>query len=596
MPGMSKPKPGLGKGIVRTLAHHHHHQQQHALHSGGVYLSQQQASTFAAPLSLAPSVSSGPYQGLHANAIAGPSRTPITAYNGSQVASGWNVSTSQGGFSSLGLPPGEQATPTYLPLIPAWDGDSTTTNQLESLTSRFADVVSVVQHYVAPARLPQLRHVTSGRGRRPEGSGAAELFKPRAYGRVTHNAVAGPSSSSAVSKGSKVHSRRYATASPPSREAYHFGQSAQTGPFLAGEPSSAGAAPSIPPSILYDVANPPWPGKQTLGRRPMGEDNAASDFFTDTRPPPPPPSPPPAGSGSASSSPRPPSSPVLRAQRPDESHVILSPFSGTETDTGQPSGLGSTLAALPPPYLAFPNHADSAPIPIPQSLLDAQLSSTYASDLVFRFGAAGLPKERVAHRSPPSGRSPPPLPPPRPRSFALPQVDSPKEPLSIGVGEDAYFARADGMCVADGVGGWAKSGRGGADASRWSRLLTHFCETELSAWWAGADEYVEKVDEVERRNEAERKMRKAAAMRDEGLGGSWAGRIFGAAAPAAGSQGETSGLPPAQRDEDDDTVGLQDGWKRRRLDPVEIMQRGFEKCLACVLAEVSRSSPHTEMC
>jgi protein phosphatase PTC7 len=118
------------------------------------------------------------------------------------------------------------------------------------------------------------------------------------------------------------------------------------------------------------------------------------------------------------------------------------------------------------------------------------------------------------------------------------------------VGEDAYFTRPDAMCIADGVGGWARSGRGGANAARWSRLLTHFIREEVDLWWKGDSIYTERA--------GGRKAKKtwSEAWRD----------------------GKTK---------EDDTLGLEEGMKRRKLDAVEIMQRGFEKCLSCVMSEVS---------
>jgi hypothetical protein len=72
------------------------------------------------------------------------------------------------------------------------------------------------------------------------------------------------------------------------------------------------------------------------------------------------------------------------------------------------------------------------------------------------------------------------------------------------------------MCIADGVGGWARNTKG--DAGRWSRLLTHFCEKEVEAWWSKKHE--------------------------------------------------------------------------KPIDPVEIMQKGYERCLACILDEVSQLTDH----
>lgn len=106
------------------------------------------------------------------------------------------------------------------------------------------------------------------------------------------------------------------------------------------------------------------------------------------------------------------------------------------------------------------------------------------------------------------------------------------------------------MCVADGVGGWARSGRGGADAGKWSRLLTHFCEAEVRRWWDGKEEYVEDL------------------LADQTWDKFWPGN-----------------MRYKVRLKADDAAGLPQGLRRRKLDPVEIMQKGFEKCLSCFLKE-----------
>nr|ODO02146.1 hypothetical protein L204_00873 [Cryptococcus depauperatus CBS 7855] len=154
-------------------------------------------------------------------------------------------------------------------------------------------------------------------------------------------------------------------------------------------------------------------------------------------------------------------------------------------------------------------------------------TNAYPSSLIFRLGASGLAKERLPTRTSPSPR---PSIPPRQRSFPLPSVHSPsaRELKSTIVGEDAYFTRPDGLCVADGVGAWAQSGRGGANAGRWSALLAHFCELEVSDWCEGRQVYSKPVKG--KGKESERR-------------------------------------------------------ERRALDPVEIMQRGYEKCLSCAISE-----------
>lgn len=131
----------------------------------------------------------------------------------------------------------------------------------------------------------------------------------------------------------------------------------------------------------------------------------------------------------------------------------------------------------------------------------------------------------------------------------------------MGVGEDAYFARLDGMCIADGVGGWARSGRGGADAGRWSRLLTHFCEVELESWGEGKGHYALDMDPATTNT--------GKGLATEG----WSKKVWEAGGMKF-STGNARG-------------------KRKNVDPVEIMQRGYEKCLSCFMAEVGclSSSP-----
>lgn len=56
----------------------------------------------------------------------------------------------------------------------------------------------------------------------------------------------------------------------------------------------------------------------------------------------------------------------------------------------------------------------------------------------------------------------------------------PEHLRSVQVGEDAYFLRPDSLGIADGVGGWAN--RPGANPAMFSRLLMHFCSVELSRY------------------------------------------------------------------------------------------------------------------
>ncbi|ORY22119.1 hypothetical protein BCR39DRAFT_552141 [Naematelia encephala] len=241
------------------------------------------------------------------------------------------------------------------------------------------------------------------------------------------------------------------------------------------------------------------------------------------------------------------SSPTPPPEKPAR-HYLLSPYTSNDSPTSFSIALN--------PYLAYPQ-VDPSPIPPPPTSTDATSLNLYSSNLVFHLGASGLAKDRPpSPRNPPSARTP--APPPRARSFPLPKVTPPTTLRSTGVGEDAYFTRMDGMCIADGVGGWARSGRGDADAGRWSRLLTHFCEVEVGSWWAGDPAYL-----VNGGADATSDAPKSDKADDRGPSG-WARKVWQRGAKES-----------------------DEGRKRRPLDPVEIMQRGFEKCLSCVTAEVS---------
>lgn len=152
------------------------------------------------------------------------------------------------------------------------------------------------------------------------------------------------------------------------------------------------------------------------------------------------------------------------------------------------------------------------------------------------------------------------------------------------------------MCIADGVGGWARSGRGGAaDPGRWSRLLTHFCEVELGDWWAGAEFYLyddktnkkRKVDvgggaetgKKEGSKESVKTVHRGDTVVESNEGKQWAKDVW---ASATGKNAKDKKI----------TAATEEGRTRRPLNPVEIMQRGYEKCLACATAEVSGNIPY----
>lgn len=87
----------------------------------------------------------------------------------------------------------------------------------------------------------------------------------------------------------------------------------------------------------------------------------------------------------------------------------------------------------------------------------------------------------------------------------------------------------------------------------------------MKSWWDGAEEYVERIPPGQ----------------GNGTDSAWAEKLW------SGNIRLTARLKSATAD---DALGLPEGTRRRKLDPVEIMQRGFEKCLSCFLAEVSPST------
>ncbi len=464
---MSKPKPGLGKGLVRTLAQTTH---SHSSISGQ-----------SAPhgLQLAPVVSHHPQSQLYSTSTREVSPAfPLPSY--STPSHSLSPIVSRAGPSTWSLPAALsglviQPSP-YLSLLPTWDPPSS-----EASSSRHdSNSNPIIQPYRLSPSLKALR----------------------------------------TPKPTRVHRASYTTSSAPARAAVEMSSmSIFSSSFLGPLPPG----PSLPPSLLSF---------------PIQTGQAGYDL---TLPPPIPPSPKPS--------------------RSDESHhTVLSP-APTPLDPSISSSITSH------PHLAFPDPARPTTLPSLTESADGTGLNLYSSNLIFHLGASGLAKERTPPPPPRRDRSP--TPPPRPRSFPLPEITPPTTLHSTGVGEDAYFARLDGMCIADGVGGWARSGRGGADAGRWSRLLTHFCEVEVGDWWAGAEDYLDQVGKVG----GEDGTGGGKSLRGEGKGMSgWARRAWSA------GRGE---------DKEGHGDGLEGGRRRKPLDPVEIMQKGFEKCLACVMAEVS---------
>lgn len=122
------------------------------------------------------------------------------------------------------------------------------------------------------------------------------------------------------------------------------------------------------------------------------------------------------------------------------------------------------------------SHSDKAALftsglstPFPNQTLPAffgtTLSTARRSNLIFRNGAYGIPKPSLGdadlRRAKGKGKE----------TEESRETIEKEHHLSIGIGEDAYFLRNDSLGVADGVGGW--SGHAGANPARWSRKLMH---------------------------------------------------------------------------------------------------------------------------
>lgn len=501
---MSKPKPGLAKGVVRTLSHHHPppSSTSHALQLAPV-VSQHAYSTSRS--AAGPITSLGPPGSLAAireniHPLQGPARDPSVPVS---YPTSWPLTA----FSNLSI-----QTPGYLSLSPTWDtastNVSTTADSGVASASRWTDTA------YPPARWTDMANVVLPY--RP----SLPRLSNRILSPVPHH----------------VRRASYTTVTPPT---FNMLSSFSSGPISL-------VPPPIPPSLL--VTDRLSTFLSQLSAIPTA-DPPMQDFATA---PPPPPSPGLKPTG------------VRPSPEPEEILISLAPSPLPPLPSYTPP---ITLAQS---LFALPDVSPPPDITRPPDRVDSTSLNLYASNLIFHLGASGLAKERPPM---PTSRSAPRTapPPPRPRSFPLPKVVPPTILHSTSVGEDAYFARLDGMCIADGVGGWARSGRGGADAGRWSSLLTHFCEVEVGDWWAGVEAYLAEPGLSSKTpREEEETARRKASLADEGLNG-WRRRAW--------KVGNSS--------DREDAYDLVDGRRRRPLDPVEIMQRGYEKCLACVLAEVS---------
>ncbi|WVR03233.1 hypothetical protein IAU60_000224 [Kwoniella sp. DSM 27419] len=488
---MSKPKPGLGKGIVRTLA-----VAQHPHHSGAVLTLapvvgpyQHHPPVHGYSTSAASSTSIPPAQGQSSGSLYGPANAP-PGWPGTKGSVSWNSTA----WSSQ----------PYVSLLPTWDQSD------------------IVLPY-APSRSPTPRQARLFSTLR---NGSTGIEHPRRYSSVS------------------VSTSAFLTSPPP--PSFFFDRSTGFSPPTAAQTSLDALLSSL------EIANGSNAGSGSDTWTGWHGQNSHHSFDS-------PPTYPSAPGPNARGSPQQP----LKALRPSETHTVLS----APLPQNDSSNHNNPVSLTPHPLLALRESSTNSHQAAAEPAGNTSTSS-YSSSLIFHLGASGLPKERIP--SPRSRKERPPTP-PRARSFPLPDVEAPSSLTSVSVGEDAYFARPDGMCIADGVGGWSRSGKDGADAGRWSRLLTHFCEEEVSDWWAGKEVYLvaakPKPNTIGKRASESSTSSDAQGKQTEKKQG-WAKELW---------EDRQHNLDAKQKEEA--------GRERRPLDPVEIMQRGFEKCLACVLTE-----------
>ncbi|KAJ9107288.1 hypothetical protein QFC21_000735 [Naganishia friedmannii] len=292
--------------------------------------------------------------------------------------------------------------------------------------------------------------------------------------------------------------------------------------------------------------------------------------------------------------------------REQGSGVLVPPTNGYRSSIT--SKHPSTVLAQATPLPAAPTSQNPAPAPPPPPETKKSPSSptppTHAAKPRFTLhsSASGIPKQR--HQTPPPPRS------------GTNTSDPLSKTTAVQVGEDAYFLRDDSLGISDGVGGWSSARRkrqqrrikfdtdgedgtpgrrggeewveaeGDADPGRFSRLLMHFCEREVDAWRAraaaaaaaaaGKDVSVTKGPDRRQQGRGE-----AASDSDGSVGVNAASDSTLAekeSSTGSESRGEGAYGNPSGKESVVDVV-------MKPLDPVEVMQKGYEKCLECVQSE-----------
>lgn len=168
---------------------------------------------------------------------------------------------------------------------------------------------------------------------------------------------------------------------------------------------------------------------------------------------------------------------------------------------------------------------------------------------------------------------------------------------AIQVGEDAYFFRSEALGIADGVGGWtaararsyakttredgedeesitARARKPKADPGLFSRLLMHYCDREVEAWRGGKEDWLQ-VPTTNGSGKVDGESADGSSANGSGLSMSFGTESL----DAQGREKQVDSLP-----------ALANGRVRRALDPVEVMQKAYERCMDAIRAEVSRKS------
>ncbi|GAA6059880.1 hypothetical protein JCM10212_007085 [Sporobolomyces blumeae] len=302
---------------------------------------------------------------------------------------------------------------------------------VSSASQGYGQCVVIRQRKVHPSPSPRSNHAPSAT---PAASDPSALLR-----RSASTSVARRQGGQApyVAYGS---SRPFSTTSPPHQH------------HAVSHPSSLGIGPS---GIV-----PPPPGSPTSAPAPSSKHHASltgvphstdASLVLPTSP------------SSHSSTP-----PSVSRTGPDASSSSSSTSNANSSPTNPPH------ASLLSPSASHPS-SRTPPHALPSFFGSSSLSVARRGNLTFRNGAYGIPKNTDKHtmsRAGAKGKEK--------MVEPAPGMDEPEHCLSVSVGEDSYFLRADSLGVADGVGGWSK--HAGANPARWARKFMHHCSAELARY------------------------------------------------------------------------------------------------------------------